>query len=74
MSSHRLPNGAIPVLLSADTPEVLRREASALLAYVLDHPQIAPDRIAGMIFRTRIARRYRALIVAEDREIGRAHV
>ncbi|WP_165613981.1 nocobactin polyketide synthase NbtC [Mycobacteroides chelonae] len=68
MSSHRLPNGAIPVLLSADTPEVLRREASALLAYVLDHPQIAPDRIAGMIFRTRIARRYRALIVAEDRD------
>ena len=41
MSSHRLPDGTAPVLLSADTPEVLRREAFALLAYVLDHPRIA---------------------------------
>ncbi|MEU9807838.1 nocobactin polyketide synthase NbtC [Mycobacterium sp. NPDC050853] len=68
MSSHRLPDGTTPVLLSADTPEVLRREASALLAYVLDHPRIAPNRIAGMIFRTRAARRYRALITVEDHD------
>lgn len=68
MSSHRLPNGTIPVLLSADTPEVLRREAAALLAYVLDHPRITPNRVAGMIFRTRAARRYRALITVEDHD------
>ncbi|TDZ89569.1 nocobactin polyketide synthase NbtC [Mycobacteroides salmoniphilum] len=68
MSSHRLPDGTTPVLLSADTPEVLRREASALLAYVLDHPRIAPNRIAGMIFRTRAARKYRALINVEDHD------
>ncbi|MGH3956800.1 MAG: nocobactin polyketide synthase NbtC [Mycobacterium sp.] len=66
MSSHRLPDGTTPVLLSADTPEGLRREASALLAYVLDHPRTAPNRIAGMIFRTRAARRYRALLTVQD--------
>ncbi|WP_165757446.1 nocobactin polyketide synthase NbtC [Mycobacteroides saopaulense] len=68
MSSHRLPGGAIPVLLSADTPEVLRREASALLTYVLERPKVSPDRIAGMIFRTRTARRYRALIAVDDHD------
>lgn len=68
ISSHRLPNGTIPVLLSADTPEVLRREASALLAYVVDRPRIAPDRIAGMLFRTRVARRYRALATVVDHD------
>lgn len=68
MSSHRLPDGTAPVLLSADTPEVLRREAFALLAYVLDHPRIAPHRIAGMLFRTRGARRYRALIAVENHD------
>ncbi|WP_157859015.1 MULTISPECIES: nocobactin polyketide synthase NbtC [Mycobacteroides] len=68
MSSHRLPNGTVPVLLSADSPDVLRREASALLAYVLDHPKVAPNRIAGMLFRTRTARRYRALITVRDHD------
>lgn len=68
MSSHRLPGGVIPVLLSADSPDVLRREASALLTYVLDHPRVAPNRIAGMIFRTRVARRYRALVTVRDHD------
>lgn len=45
---------------------MLRREAAALLAYVLDHPRAAPQRIAGMIFRTRVARRYRALAAVND--------
>ncbi|MUM18701.1 SDR family NAD(P)-dependent oxidoreductase [Mycobacterium sp. CBMA271] len=47
---------------------MLRREASALLAYVLDHPRLAPNRIAGMLFRTRTARRYRALIGVTDHQ------
>ncbi|MFV8311835.1 nocobactin polyketide synthase NbtC [Mycobacteroides chelonae] len=68
MSSHRLPNGTVPALLSADAPDVLRREASALLTYVLDHPRIAPNRIAGMLFRTRVARRYRALVTVRDHD------
>lgn len=47
---------------------MLRREASALLAYVAEHPRIAPNRIAGMIFRTRVARRYRALVTVENHD------
>ncbi|ORA58894.1 nocobactin polyketide synthase NbtC [Mycobacteroides franklinii] len=47
---------------------MLRREASALLAYVVDHPRIAPHRIAGMLFRTRVARRYRALATVVDHD------
>lgn len=45
---------------------MLRREASTLLSYVVDRPRIAPNRIAGMIFRTRVARRHRALATVED--------
>nr|WP_264034971.1 nocobactin polyketide synthase NbtC [Mycobacterium lacus] len=63
-----MPNGAIPVLLSADTPELLRDEAAALLAYAVDHPEVAPDRIAEMLFRTRIARRHRALAMVANRD------
>src|SRR6185369_6418659 len=59
--AYRLPNGTVPVLLSADTPELLISEAAALHAYATDHPEIAPDAIAAMLFRTRIARRHRAL-------------
>ncbi|OBB10788.1 polyketide synthase [Mycobacteriaceae bacterium 1482268.1] len=36
-------------------------DAATLLGYVQHHPEVAPDRIADMIFRVRVARRYRAL-------------
>lgn len=65
--TYRLPNGAIPVLLSANTPELLTREARALLAYAADHPETTPQAIADMLFRTRLARRYRALAMVTDR-------
>ena len=66
--AYRLPNGTVPVLLSADTPELLINEAAALHAYATDHPEIAPDAIAAMLFRTRIARRHRALAMVADRD------
>ncbi len=66
--TYRLPNGAIPVLVSADTPELLRDEAAALLAYATDHPEVAPQAVADMLFRTRIARRHRALAMVSDRD------
>ncbi|MFE9582074.1 nocobactin polyketide synthase NbtC [Nocardia sp. NPDC006044] len=70
MSEHRLPDGSIPVLLSSDTADSLRREAAAVLAYLGDHPEVGPDRVAGMLFRTRVARRYRALaMVTEQGEL-----
>lgn len=58
--TYRLPNDTIPVLLSAETRELLRDEAVALLSYAADHPEVTPDRIAEMLFRTRIARRHQA--------------
>lgn len=65
--TYRLPNGTVPVLLSSDTPDLLRHEAAALLAYAADHPDVAPQAIAGMLFRTRTARRHRALAMVADR-------
>ncbi len=67
MTEYRLPDGTVPVLLSADTEGLLRAEASALIGYLHDHPAIPPNRIAGMLFRTRIPRRYRALSMVTDR-------
>ncbi|WP_231588654.1 nocobactin polyketide synthase NbtC [Mycobacterium nebraskense] len=66
--SYRLPNGTTPVLLSADTADLLLDEAAGLLSYAVDHPGVAPDRIAEMLFRTRIARRHRALAMVTSRD------
>ncbi|MEV5649152.1 nocobactin polyketide synthase NbtC [Nocardia sp. NPDC052254] len=68
MSSYRLPDGSVPVLLSSDTPEGLGREAAAVAGYVDSHETATPDRVADMLFRTRVARRYRALVMTSDRE------
>ncbi|WP_067543755.1 SDR family NAD(P)-dependent oxidoreductase [Nocardia crassostreae] len=67
MCSHRLPDGSIPVLLSSDTAAGLRGEAVAILTYLETHPAVTPDRVSDMLFRTRIARRYRALIMIAER-------
>ncbi len=66
ISEHRLPDGTVPVLLSADTPSLLRAEAGALLTYLREHPTVPPERVADMLFRTRAARRYRALSMVTD--------
>jgi mycobactin polyketide synthetase MbtD len=65
--TYRLPDGTIPVLLSSDTPGLLHDEAAALLSYTADHPEVTPQAIAGMLFRTRIARRHRILAMVADR-------
>ncbi|WP_280445942.1 nocobactin polyketide synthase NbtC [Nocardia brasiliensis] len=67
MSSHRLPDGSIPVLLSSDAPDSLRREAAAILSYLQAHAAVGPDQVADMLFRTRVARRYRALAMVTER-------
>ncbi|WP_240962925.1 nocobactin polyketide synthase NbtC [Antrihabitans stalactiti] len=46
----------------------MRTEAAALFDYATAHPEIGPDRIASMLFRTRVARRYRALAMVADRD------
>ncbi|WP_198290975.1 nocobactin polyketide synthase NbtC [Mycobacterium sp. 155] len=61
ISDYRLPDGSVPVLLSADTSGLLRAEAAALMSYLHDHPAVPPERVADMLFRTRLPKRYRAL-------------
>ncbi|MFP1153715.1 nocobactin polyketide synthase NbtC [Mycobacterium sherrisii] len=62
--TYRLPDGTIPVLLSANTRELLRDEAAALLSYATNYPEVEPQAIAAMLFRTRTARPHRALVLA----------
>ncbi|MFD6102642.1 nocobactin polyketide synthase NbtC [Nocardia salmonicida] len=64
MAEYRLPDGSVPVLLSSDSVDGLRAEAAALRDYVDAHPEVTPERLADMLFRTRTARRRRALILA----------
>ena len=66
--TYRLPDDSIPVLVSADTRDLLHDEAAALLSYATDHPEVAPQEIADMLFRTRVARRHRALAMVADRD------
>jgi len=66
--TYRLPNGTIPVLVSSETADLLHGEAAALLSYAMDHPEVAPQAIADMLFRTRTARRHRALAMVSDRD------
>ncbi|WP_460696177.1 nocobactin polyketide synthase NbtC [Nocardia thraciensis] len=47
---------------------MLREEAAALLAFAVDHPDVPPQRIAEMIFRTRMSRRHRALLTVTGTE------
>ncbi|MFJ9362917.1 nocobactin polyketide synthase NbtC [Nocardia sp. NPDC101769] len=67
MCSHRLPDGSIPVLLSSDTADGVRAEAACILAYLEQRPAVTPDQLADMLFRTRTARRYRALAMVTGR-------
>ncbi|WP_433670628.1 nocobactin polyketide synthase NbtC [Nocardia sp. CA-136227] len=68
MCSHRLPDGSIPVLLSSDTADGVRAEAAGILEFLESRPAVTPDRVADMLFRTRTARRYRALAMVTGRE------
>ena len=68
MLTYRLPNGSIPVLLSSDVASLLRGEAAAVLSYATDHPEVAPQAISDMLFRTRIARKHRTLAMVADRD------
>lgn len=74
MAEYRLPDGSVPVLLSSDSVDGLRAEAAALRDYVAAHPEVTPERLADMLFRTRTARRRRALILASpslaDPDVG----
>src|ERR1700738_1557596 len=65
---YRLPDGTIPVLLSSNNPALLPGEAAALRAYAVGHPEVDVQAIAGMLFRTRVARKHRVLAMVTNRE------
>ncbi|MFD4460592.1 nocobactin polyketide synthase NbtC [Nocardia sp. NPDC058480] len=66
MAEYRLPDGSVPVLLSSDSVDGLRAEAAALRDYVAAHPEVTAERLSDMLFRTRVPRRRRALILASS--------
>ncbi|MFI9506266.1 nocobactin polyketide synthase NbtC [Nocardia sp. NPDC052566] len=68
MPDYLLPDGTVPVLLSSDTTEGLRGEAVAILAYLEARPRVTPEQVADMLFRTRIARRRRAVAMVTTRD------
>ncbi|MFW0789326.1 nocobactin polyketide synthase NbtC [Gordonia sp. CPCC 205333] len=67
MPTYRLPDGSVPVLLSAETPDLLRAEGAAISEYLGAQPDISCDEVAAMLIRTRTVRRYRALAMVSDR-------
>ncbi|MFQ6398385.1 nocobactin polyketide synthase NbtC [Nocardia sp. KC 131] len=67
MPDYRLPDGAIPVLLSSDSVDGLRGEAAAILTYLEHNQHVVPDQVADMLFRTRTAKRRRALAMVTTR-------
>ncbi|BBY04757.1 mycobactin polyketide synthase MbtD [Mycobacterium noviomagense] len=65
MSVHSLPDGRIPVLLSAHDEELVARDAAAVLEYLDREPSVAA--VAATLLRIRRVRRHRAVIRAADR-------
>ncbi|MGH3634230.1 MAG: mycobactin polyketide synthase MbtD, partial [Mycobacterium sp.] len=68
MTSHRsrkLPDGRIPVLLSAHDPQLVRQDAVAVLNYLGREPTVAS--VAATLLATRRVRRHRAVLRAADR-------
>lgn len=68
MTEYRMPDGSVPVLLSADAADLLTVDAAALLAYFADRPEITPHAVAHMLFRSRPPRRQRAVCMVGDRD------
>ena len=68
MLTHRLPDGRVPVLLSAHDPDLIRRDASAIADYLGSAGDSADltAAIASTLLRLRRVRRHRAVVRAAD--------
>ncbi|MEV5647620.1 acyltransferase domain-containing protein [Nocardia sp. NPDC052254] len=62
-----MPDGRIPVVVSAESPQLLIDEATAVRDYVTAHPDTGIDEVADTLLRTRTVRPYRAVIIASER-------
>jgi mycobactin polyketide synthetase MbtD len=68
MRPHPLPDGRIPVLLSAHDEELIGQDAAAILEYLQrrGEPGNRTAAVAATLLRTRRVRRHRALVRAAD--------
>lgn len=68
MLAHRLPDGRVPVPLSAHDPELIRQDASAIADYLgrVDHSADLTAAVAATLLRLRRVRRHRAVVRAAD--------
>lgn len=69
MLTHGLPDGRVPVPLSAHDPELIRRDAAAIADYVgrIDDSADPTAAVASTLLRLRRMRRHRTVLRAADR-------
>lgn len=67
--AHPLPDGRVPVLLSAHDEELIRHDAAAIAQYLDGIAETAdlPAAVSSTLLRTRRLRRHRAVVRAADR-------
>jgi mycobactin polyketide synthetase MbtD len=68
MLTHPLPDGRVPVLLSAHDPELIRRDAAAILDFLQRHTGTEDPvaAVASTLLRLRRVRRHRTVLRAAD--------
>lgn len=66
MSLSHLPDGRVPVLLSAHTEELLTAEATGVADYLDRIGAVSLGAVAAMLLRLRRRRRFRAVVRAHD--------
>lgn len=68
MLTPRLPDGRVPVLLSAHDPDLIRQDASAIVDYLgrVDDSADPTAAVAATLLRLRRVRRHRAVVRAAD--------
>ncbi|MEZ0367301.1 mycobactin polyketide synthase MbtD [Mycobacterium sp. pUA109] len=67
MPGHALPDGRIPVLLTAHEEDLIGHDAAAIRDYLGRAPQpVTPAAVAATLLRTRRVRRHRAVVRAAD--------
>ncbi|EGD54951.1 acyltransferase domain-containing protein [Gordonia neofelifaecis] len=67
-SQYLLPDGLVPVVVSADAEDRLGRYAASVAGYLREHPDVDVDRVAAYLLDARPVRRHRAVAAVADRD------
>lgn len=67
MAAKQLPDGRVPLLLSAHAEELVAVDARAIADYLDRFPAVTPADVAQQLRKTRRVRRHRAVLRAADR-------